>query len=101
MEGRTEMMREWTVQRRLRAAADAQRLYALCGARLYTIETLAGTFPDLGWHQLGEMGGVWAPPVKLLDGLKNGLPMSFAPDGRLAYTWSQRGLPAISTMPWI
>ena len=66
-------MREWTVQRHLRAEADAQRLYALCGSRLYSIETLAGTFPDLGWHQLGEMGGVWAPPVKLLDGYWIGL----------------------------
>ena len=38
-------------------------------------------------------------PQKLLDGLDNGRPMSFAPDGRLAYTWSQRGLPSISTLP--
>lgn len=66
-------MREWSVERRLRADADAQRLYALCGTRLYAIETLAGTFPDIGWHQLGEMGGVWAPPVKLLDGYWIGL----------------------------
>lgn len=61
-------MQELTVQRRLLGEADAQRLYALCGTRLYVIETLAGTFPDIGWHQPGEMGGVWAPPVKLLDG---------------------------------
>jgi len=61
-------MRELAVQRRLLGEADAQRLYALCGTRLYVIETLAGTFPDIGWHQPGEMGGVWAPPVKLLDG---------------------------------
>ena len=61
-------MREWTIQRRLRVEADSQRLFALCGTRLYSIETLAGTFPDIGWHQPGEMGGVWAPPVKLLDG---------------------------------
>jgi serine/threonine-protein kinase len=38
-------------------------------------------------------------PQKLLDGLDNGRPMSFAPDGRLAFTWSQRGLPSISTLP--
>jgi serine/threonine-protein kinase len=38
-------------------------------------------------------------PHKLLDGLDNGRPMSFAPDGRLAFVWSQRGLPAISTLP--
>jgi serine/threonine-protein kinase len=38
-------------------------------------------------------------PVKLLDGLENGRPMSFAPDGRLAFSWSQQGLPSISTLP--
>src|SRR5262249_3192263 len=40
---------------------------------LYCVETLAGTFPDLGWHQEGEMGGVWSPPIKLLDGYWIGL----------------------------
>src|SRR5262249_40934632 len=66
-------MRDWPEQRHLRTAADARRLYALCGTRLYCVETLAGTFPDLGWHQEGEMGGVWSPPIKLLDGYWIGL----------------------------
>ncbi|HEX6351695.1 hypothetical protein [Actinophytocola sp.] len=29
----------------------------------------AGLYPASGWHIRGEMGGVWAPPVKLLDGI--------------------------------
>jgi len=24
--------------------------------------------PDMGWHIKGEMGGLWAHPIKLLDG---------------------------------
>ncbi|WKV13389.1 glycogen debranching protein [Marivirga harenae] len=38
------------------------------GKRLYVVGHQNGTFPDLGWHIEGEMGGVWMPPVKLLDG---------------------------------
>jgi hypothetical protein len=29
---------------------DMERLHALCGTRLYCVSTLAGRFPDLGWH---------------------------------------------------
>ncbi|HKT39777.1 MAG TPA: hypothetical protein VJR48_15480, partial [Ktedonobacterales bacterium] len=61
-------MQHTTVRRYLRAQADSQRWYALSGTRLYCIATLAGAFPDLGWHVPQEMGGVWAPPIKLLDG---------------------------------
>ncbi|MGH2819150.1 MAG: glycogen debranching protein, partial [Actinomycetota bacterium] len=42
--------------------------YVAAGDRAYTIGTLAGRFPPMGWHIRGEMGGVWAHPVKLLDG---------------------------------
>ncbi len=66
-------MHDWTLQRDIDLESDTQRLYALCGARLYCVETLAGTFPDIGWHQPGEMGGVWSPPIKLLDGYWIGL----------------------------
>lgn len=31
--------------------------------------TQAGRYPAMGFHTRGEMGGIWAPPVKLLDGL--------------------------------
>ena len=27
-----------------------------------------GSFPDLGWHIKGEMGGIWNHPIKLMDG---------------------------------
>jgi len=103
-------MREWPAQRHICTEADAQRLYALCGTRLYCVESLAGTFPDLGWHQAGEMGGVWSPPIKLLDGYwiglrrRGGTPMwltrplnwQLAPDGAtLAYA-----LPALGVRVW-
>ncbi|MEM6262574.1 MAG: glycogen debranching protein [Bacteroidota bacterium] len=38
------------------------------GDRVYLIGHQDGTFPDLGWHITGEMGGLWLPPVKLMDG---------------------------------
>ncbi|HLW02089.1 MAG TPA: hypothetical protein VKT82_25775 [Ktedonobacterales bacterium] len=57
----------------LQTDVDDQRWYAVCGTRLYSIATLAGGFPDRGEHQPKEMGGVWAPPLKLLDGYWLGL----------------------------
>ena len=27
-----------------------------------------GSFPELGWHIAGEMGGIWDHPIKLMDG---------------------------------
>ena len=51
-----------------RANADNRRWYAVSGSRLYSVAQLSGSFPDTGFHQPGEMGGVWAPPLKLLDG---------------------------------
>lgn len=27
-----------------------------------------GSFPPLGWHIKGEMGGIWNHPIKLMDG---------------------------------
>lgn len=42
--------------------------YVTAGDRLYVVGAQDGSFPDMGWHVPGEMGGVWAHPVKLLDG---------------------------------
>ncbi|MBT8310438.1 MAG: glycogen debranching protein [Bacteroidia bacterium] len=38
------------------------------GDRLYAVGAQNGTFPEIGWHIDGEMGGVWNHPIKLLDG---------------------------------
>jgi hypothetical protein len=42
--------------------------FATTGDRAYLIGHQNGQFPDLGWHITGEMGGLWAHPIKLLDG---------------------------------
>src|SRR6476469_5437563 len=52
---------------------DLHRLFAVNGRRCYLIGALDGGFPDLGHHLPGEMGGVWAPPIKLADGFWFGL----------------------------
>ena len=43
------------------------------GDRAYLVGHQDGTFPPLGWHITGEMGGLWAHPVKLLDGFSAAL----------------------------
>jgi hypothetical protein len=45
------------------------RRYVAAGTRAYVVGAEDGTFPPIGWHITGQMGGVWAPPIKLLDGL--------------------------------
>ncbi|MEJ2584934.1 MAG: glycogen debranching protein, partial [Robiginitalea sp.] len=38
------------------------------GDRVYMVGHQDGSFPELGWHIKGEMGGIWDHPVKLMDG---------------------------------
>ena len=38
------------------------------GNHAYCVGFQDGTFPDIGWHIKGEMGGLWAHPIKLIDG---------------------------------
>ncbi len=45
----------------------AQKRYVAAGDRAYVIGSQDGMFPPMGWHIRGEMGGVWAHPIKLLD----------------------------------
>lgn len=54
----------------LSAMVGSQRAnpYITAGDRSYVIGTQNGDFPDLGGHVPGEMGGIWAHPIKLLDG---------------------------------
>ena len=43
-------------------------LFFLSGHEMYEIGAMSGDFPSIGWHIDGEMGGVWAHPMKVLDG---------------------------------
>jgi len=45
------------------------RRYAAAGDRAYELGTEDGRYPAMGFHTRGEMGGIWTPPVKLLDGI--------------------------------
>lgn len=45
-----------------------QSPFVTAGDRVYMIGYQDGSFPDLGWHIEGEMGGIWNHPIKLMDG---------------------------------
>jgi hypothetical protein len=47
---------------------DMSTLFFLSGKKMYEIGAMSGDFPSIGWHIGGEMGGVWAHPMKVLDG---------------------------------
>jgi len=51
----------------------ADRREVAAGTRAYSIGFEDGRFYANGWHITGEMGGVWTPPLKLLDGMWFGL----------------------------
>ncbi|MGM0943983.1 MAG: trehalase family glycosidase [Bacteroidota bacterium] len=42
--------------------------FVAAGDRVYLVGHQDGSFPDLGWHVEGEMGGIWLHPIKLMDG---------------------------------
>jgi hypothetical protein len=42
--------------------------FVTAGDRVYIVGNQDGSFPDLGWHIDGEMGGIWDHPIKLMDG---------------------------------
>lgn len=42
--------------------------FVAAGDRVYLVGHQDGSFPDLGWHIDGEMGGLWDHPIKLMDG---------------------------------
>lgn len=45
--------------------------YMTAGHKLYVVGNQDGSFPEIvGWHEKGEMGGVWSLPIKLLDGFE-------------------------------
>ncbi|WP_411894618.1 glycogen debranching protein [Winogradskyella sp. A2] len=45
-----------------------QSPYVTAGNRVYMVGHQNGSFPDIGWHIKGEMGGIWNHPIKLMDG---------------------------------
>jgi glycogen debranching enzyme len=45
-----------------------QSPFVTAGDRVYMVGYQDGSFPDLGWHVPGEMGGIWNHPIKLMDG---------------------------------
>ena len=51
----------------------ADRREVSAGTRAYSIGFEDGRFYANGWHITGEMGGVWTPPLKLVDGVWFGL----------------------------
>src|SRR5215468_4611976 len=51
----------------------ADRREVDAGTRAYSVGFEDGRFYANGWHTTGEMGGIWTPPVKLLDGVWFGL----------------------------
>jgi hypothetical protein len=51
----------------------ADRREVDAGSRAYSIGFEDGRFYANGWHITGEMGGVWTPPLKLVDGVWFGL----------------------------
>ncbi|HXD66348.1 MAG TPA: hypothetical protein VNV17_17135 [Solirubrobacteraceae bacterium] len=58
------------------------------GQRSYSEGFENGSFYANGWHTTGEMGGVWAPPMKLLDGVWFGINGSWiGPATRFSSGW--------------
>ncbi|MGH3090501.1 MAG: glycogen debranching protein [Rubrobacteraceae bacterium] len=45
------------------------RRYVAVGDRAYVAGMQDGSFPAMGFHTRGEMGGIWTPQIKLLDGV--------------------------------
>src|SRR5258707_14142331 len=48
----------------------ANRRYAAAGDRAYDLGSEDGRYPAMGFHTRGEMGGMWTPPIKALDGIR-------------------------------
>jgi hypothetical protein len=62
----------------------ADRRAVVMGERLYSTWSEDGLYPAAGFHTRGEMGGIWSPPVKLLDGIWFGLDGAWLGDAVLA-----------------
>lgn len=57
------------VYREVSSKIKNESQYLTSGRKLYVVGNQNGEFPEVvSWHEKGEMGGVWALPIKLLDG---------------------------------
>lgn len=76
----------------------ADRRALVTGDRFYSVSAEDGSWPAAGFHTRGEMGGMFAPPVKVLDGLWFGLNGRFLPAAtRFTSGWGyvRRDIPAV------
>lgn len=73
------------------------RRYLASGERAYAVGFQDGRFYANGWHITGEMGGVWTPPLKLVDGIWFGVDGEWVgPATRFSSGWgyTRMNLPA-------
>jgi hypothetical protein len=73
------------------------RRYIASSERAYAVGFEDGRFYANGWHTTGEMGGVWTPPLKLVDGVWFGVDDQWigpATEFRSGWGYSEMDLPA-------
>jgi hypothetical protein len=51
----------------------SDRRIVVTGDQAWLLGAADGTYPASGWHTRGEMGGIWTPSLKLLDGMWFGI----------------------------
>jgi len=76
-----------------------QRRATTAGTRAYEVGTQDGRYPALGFHAAGEMGGLWAPPLKLLDGIWFSVDGSWLPPAQRftsGYGYTRTDYPAVA-----
>ena len=80
----------------------ADRRSLVVGDRAYAMSTADTLYPAAGWHIRGEMGGVWTPPIKLVDGIWFALADEWLgdPDGAPATRHRRMGLHAHDLCRW-
>jgi hypothetical protein len=70
-----------------RLTEDLARPFVVSGRRCYLTGRMDGAFPPMGHHLPGEMGGLWAPPIKLADGFWFGVSAGPEPDAPVAWMY--------------
>src|SRR2546427_12755055 len=78
----------------------ANRRYVAAGDRAYDLGSEDGRYPAMGFHTRGEMGGIWTPPIKLLDGIWfgiNGQWIGPATSFTSGFGYAQMALPTTGT----